>query len=127
MLSIKIPQKFSPTGRKGVLKAVMPQGKVNDILVANVPKKTSKSRGQFPTEPYQSVKPEDRQPEASEKTLEWMFHDDMTTYESEPLTETSEKKVCQNGFCCNFKVDVSEIDPSVHYRVVVFKVKKHFM
>lgn len=112
------------SGRKGVLTAIMPQGKVNDMLVAKVPKKTSQSRGQFPTEPYQSVKKEDRQADASDKTLKWMFHDDMSTYESEPLTETTEKKVCQNGFCCNFKVDIADKDPNVFYRMMVFKVIK---
>jgi len=50
----------------------------------------------------------------------FLLHDDTDSFETFPLEENITKNICQNNFCCDFRIEIAKIDPSIKYRLMVF-------
>lgn len=50
----------------------------------------------------------------------FLLYDDIDTFETFPLEENVTKNICQNNFCCDFRIEITKIDPSIKYRLMVF-------
>lgn len=49
-----------------------------------------------------------------------LLHENIHAYETVVLEGNATKSLCQNGFCCDFDVNVTTMDPSTKYRLAVF-------
>jgi len=49
-----------------------------------------------------------------------LLHDNINAFQTHSLEGNVTKTICQNDFCCDFKVEIAKIDPSIKYRLVVF-------
>ncbi|KYQ54958.1 Vanin-like protein 1 [Trachymyrmex zeteki] len=129
-------------GRRGIGKAIMPTTTRKEMLIFEVPKikKIKLNIGtQYNEDLYdplkdksQKVVPSHHQKEHDElwKKQEnnamivnneiFLLYDDIDTFETFPLEENVTKNICQNNFCCDFRIEITKIDPSIKYRLMVF-------
>lgn len=126
------------TGRKGVGKAIMPKTTHEEVLIYEVPKIKEKTR--------YNKNYHDHSKDQDQKT--WLYHekehihdelrkkrednttvvddkiflmyDNIHVFQTLSLEGNATETICQNGFCCEFKVEIAKIDPSTKYRLVVF-------
>ncbi|XP_011165377.1 vanin-like protein 1 [Solenopsis invicta] len=123
-------------GRKGVGIAIMPITTHEKLLIYEVPKikhRTKYNKNHDHSEDQEQkadhyngmehIHDELRKREVNtmmvnDKIL--LLHDNIHAFETFALEESTKKSICQNGFCCEFKVEVVKIDPSTKYRLVVF-------
>ncbi|XP_070524082.1 vanin-like protein 1 isoform X2 [Cardiocondyla obscurior] len=122
-------------GRKGVGKKIMPKTTHEEILIFEVPKiiKTkhnenyhdfSKSQAQRTSLDYQQKNQvNDAMITINEILLK---HEDIQIYQTFLLEKSTEKSICQNNFCCEFKVEITKADPSVKYRLAVFNGARRY-
>lgn len=103
-------------GRRGIGKAIMSNTIREEILIFEVPKKKSR----FHKDLQESGKKQFDSTMADGDTV-FLLHDNINAFETFSLEERNvTKTVCQNGFCCDFTVEVTTIDPSIKYRLVAF-------
>jgi len=125
-------------GRKGIGKAVMPTHET--ILIYTVPKIRDKTR--YNKSYHDHSKDQDQKDwpyyhgkkyvhdELKKRRLEndtmllkdklFLKHDNIQVFETLSLEGNITKTICQNEFCCEFKVEIAAIDPNIKYRLVVF-------
>lgn len=116
-------------GRAGIKRAVMPLKTNTTLLVAEVPKKMKKfSSSMMENHETKRAEPShvhvhDELRKKREDTQKFdlkLLRDNLKIFETEPLKGNVMKQLCQNNFCCNFTISVSNMDPKVHYKMVVF-------
>ncbi|CAL1687896.1 unnamed protein product [Lasius platythorax] len=126
-------------GRKGVAKAIMSNTIHEEVLVFEVLKIKKESRFNKDHHDHskdhdQKVLPYDHKEENIYKELwkkqfdntvanndvVYLLHENISAFETFSLEGDVNKTVCQNNFCCDFKIEVVTIDPSTKYRLVVF-------
>lgn len=125
-------------GRKGVGKAIMPKTTHEEVLIFEVPKmknrtrynknhhdhskdqeqKTSLFHGKEHIHDELRKKREDNTMVVDDKIF--LLHDNIHKFQTLSLEGNATETVCQNDFCCEFKVEIAKIDPSTKYRLVVF-------
>ncbi|XP_018354299.1 PREDICTED: vanin-like protein 2 [Trachymyrmex septentrionalis] len=124
-------------GRRGIGKAIMPTITRKEILIFKVPKINIET--QYTEDPYDPLKDQSQkvllshhQKEHDESRKKWennimivndkirLLHDDTDIFETFPLEENITKNICQNNFCCDFRIEIAKIDPSIKYRLMVF-------
>ncbi|KAG5308383.1 VNNL1 protein, partial [Acromyrmex insinuator] len=125
-------------GRRGIGKAIMPTNTQKEMLIFEVPKINIET--QYNEDPYNLLKDQNqkvllshhqKEHDESQKKREnntmivndkiFLLHDDTDTFETFPLEENITKNICQNNFCCDFRIEIAKIDPSIKYRLMVFK------
>lgn len=50
----------------------------------------------------------------------FLKHDSFQAYQTVSLEDNAVKTICQNDFCCDFKVEIAKVDPNTNYRLVIF-------
>ncbi|KYN09055.1 PREDICTED: vanin-like protein 2 [Trachymyrmex cornetzi] len=123
-------------GRKGIGKAIMPTITREEILIFEVPKINIET--QYNEDLYDPLKDQSKkillshQKEHDESRKKWeintmivndkivLLHDDINTFETFPLEENITKNICHNNFCCDFRIEIAKIDPSIKYHLMVF-------
>lgn len=123
------------TGRKGIGRAILPQTTHEEVLIFNVPKIKARTRLEYhshsdhdnTTWPYNHGKEHvhDKLRRKRENTVAadneiFLKHDKIQNFETFPLKGNTTKTVCQNNFCCEFQVEIAEMDPNARYRLVTF-------
>ncbi|XP_012234830.1 vanin-like protein 1 isoform X2 [Linepithema humile] len=128
-------------GRKGVGKAILPFTKHEEMLIYEVPKIRKRSKSNHIDHHHDHSKDHDEETMFhSEKHVHdelrkrresntranndndklYLLYDKIKTFETFPLETNVTKTVCQNNFCCEFRIEIVAIDPSTKYRLVVF-------
>ncbi|XP_011165400.1 vanin-like protein 1 [Solenopsis invicta] len=123
-------------GRKGVGTAIMPITTDEELLIFKVPKITQRARynnnyhnhlkDQKQKAKYYNKHTDDelrKKQKGNTMIVEdkiLLMHEDFHVFETVALEGSTTEIVCQNGFCCKFKVEVVKIDPNTKYRLVVF-------
>ncbi|KAM0726634.1 Vanin-like protein 1 [Formica fusca] len=118
-------------GREGIGKAIMSKTTRDEILVFEVPKKIFNKDYHDHSKDYDhkvyNHKKENVYEELWKKQFTstmadndtiFLIHDNINAFKTCPLEGNATKKVCKNGFCCDFKVEVVTIDPSKKYRLI---------
>ncbi|XP_036140740.1 vanin-like protein 1 isoform X2 [Monomorium pharaonis] len=120
-------------GRKGIGKAIIPTTTHEKILIFEVPKikksteynknhhDHSEETGQYHGKEYIHDELQKKwEDDNTDKDKLFLLHDNIHTFETFSLERNVTKTICQNGFCCDFKVEIAKIDPNIKYRLVVF-------
>ncbi|XP_015597848.1 vanin-like protein 1 [Cephus cinctus] len=119
-------------GRNGVGTAIMPLQKKEALLVYEVPKKikstvVTKNQDDI-SNSKECSKADITIPSQSQKPLEYgtvydltLIYDNLDVFETAILTEgVTETKLCQNKFCCDFSVNMSNANSNTTYLLAVF-------
>ncbi|KAL2712556.1 vanin-like protein 1 [Vespula squamosa] len=114
-------------GRNKTSKAVMLFDRGTQLLIAEVPKmpnKVQSLKSEENTESeenkYAHVHDELRKKrEVIEEPLK-LLRDDVSLYQTEVLNGNATKILCHNNHCCNFTIQMPNLDTNVQYRMVVF-------
>ncbi|XP_066587545.1 vanin-like protein 1 [Prorops nasuta] len=118
-------------GRNGIAKITFPFETTEHYLAVDVlkKKKTTPSGDQSNSMKLEHVNTEYLSARANDETRVKrandvgelkLYHDDITVFETAAFNTSTTKKICHNGFCCDFTVDISHVDPASNYRFVVF-------
>ncbi|KYM88556.1 Vanin-like protein 1 [Atta colombica] len=118
-------------GRRGIGKAIMPTITQKEILIFEVPKINIKTQyNEDPLKDQKVLLSHHQKEHESQKKWEndtiivndkiFLLHDDTDSFETFPLEENITKNICQNNFCCDFRIEIAKIDPSIKYRLMVF-------
>lgn len=124
-------------GRKGVGKAIFPFANHEEVLIYEVPKIREKNKSNRVDHHDHSKNEETmlhshsenhahdelrkrRETNVGANNTLYLLHDKIDTFETFLLEKNVTKTVCQNGFCCEFTIEIVAIDPSTKYRLVVF-------
>lgn len=110
-----------------------------EVLIFEVPKIKDKTRyhknyqdhsenQNQKTWPYYHEKHDELLKQNDDTMIDNIFlkHDDIKAYQSLSLEGNVNKTVCQNGFCCDFKIEIAKIDSRTKYRLVVFSGIRHY-
>lgn len=124
------------TGRKGIGKAVMSRVDEEKMLIFEVPKikktnetdhqdhsKTNNHQAKSYEEKatfYESWNKQDDTTTKANNKYVFMKKDFIDRFETALFERNVSKKLCQNGFCCDFTVSTVRTDPKIKYRLVVF-------
>ncbi|KYM88554.1 Vanin-like protein 1 [Atta colombica] len=109
-------------GRRGIGKAIMPTATHKELLIFEVSKIKKETKY---NNNYHSMDSSTNQTKVipfhhgtNQHIL--LKHDSFEAYQTFSLKGNAIETVCQNGFCCDFKVEIAKIDPNTKYRLVVF-------
>ncbi|KAL2729899.1 vanin-like protein 1 [Vespula maculifrons] len=112
-------------GRNGPSKAIMLFNQTTKLLVAEVPKMKAlslKSQEIPESKENEHAHIHDelrRKREVVEESLK-LLRDNVSLYQTEILNGNATKTLCHNNHCCNFTIQMPNVDPNVQYRIVVF-------
>lgn len=122
-------------GRKGIKKITMPIREQSTILISEVPKmvRNASMNSKYTSHSHAHEKSagahmhfhdELRKRRQTKETTLHLLRDKVENFETVEFTGKMTNTVCQHGFCCDFKVETSYMDPSMKYRLVVFNGKR---
>ncbi|KAL6266517.1 hypothetical protein P5V15_003365 [Pogonomyrmex californicus] len=133
-------------GREGIAKAVFSKITHNEVLISEVPKikgETKHHKNHHHHSNDQNQKDwlyflgkehmhdellEKRQDNIIVANSEIVFlYDNIQVFQTFPLEKNAKETVCQNDFCCEFKVEIAEIDPNTKYRLAVFSGTRRYV
>ncbi|EZA57014.1 vanin-like protein 1 [Ooceraea biroi] len=126
-------------GRKGIGKAVFASTTHEELLIFEVPKikeKTKWNRHHDHSEDHdESLSSHKKEHDELRKKREdngnndkvLLLHDNIHAFETVPLEGSVMKNICQNGFCCEFNVNVTTVDPNTKYRLAVFSGNRRYV
>ncbi|XP_011865173.1 PREDICTED: vanin-like protein 1 isoform X2 [Vollenhovia emeryi] len=128
-------------GRKGVGKAIMPAATHEELLIYEVRKIKDRTN----IEPYHDDSKNEKawpcyqgtkrigddlcvRSEVDTKSDDKLFlkHDNIEVFQTLSLKGNATETVCQNNFCCEFKVEITKLDSRTKYRLVVFNGIRHY-
>lgn len=116
-------------GRQGVASAIFLNSARDQLLISRVPKMRKDravNQGGEPQRymdlsrgPVAPAAPATRA-QVNEDGIVHLLHDHIDRFTSQLIEKVTDIRLCQNGFCCEFKVETSTVDPRTKYRAVVF-------
>ncbi|XP_011165376.2 vanin-like protein 1 [Solenopsis invicta] len=111
-------------GRNGIGTSIMPTTTHEELLIYEVPKITRTSHHD-PSEDQEDANSKLRKKRENDDdttTLEdkiFLLTNNFSYFKSIALEGNTTETVCQNDFCCDFKVEVANIDPKTKYCLIV--------
>lgn len=132
-------------GRKGIGKAVMSRTRHGDMLIYEVPKIEERDDSyrnrlmnyNHTTWRYyhgkEHVHDELRKKREANTLADntndtiFLLHDNIQAFETALVIGNGTKTLCQNNFCCEFKIDIVKADSNMKYRLVVFNGRRRYV
>ncbi|XP_018304388.1 vanin-like protein 1 [Mycetomoellerius zeteki] len=113
-------------GRKGYGRAIMPTTTHKEILIleiSKIKKETTYNKNYYSMNSSMDSSTNQKKIIPFDNgTNQHLFlkHDSFQAYQTVSLEDNAVKTICQNDFCCDFKVEIAKVDPNTNYRLVIF-------